>query len=206
MTIKNTKGHLVVLSSPSGGGKTTVRKRIVRMLDNAEYSISCTTRPARDGEVDGKDYFFVNKTTFEEMIKNNEFLEYARVFGHYYGTPKNRVKELIEKGRIVVLDIDVQGAMQIKSEIEGIFVYIVPPSMRVLKDRLVRRKTDKKETIQLRLSEAKRELSYIDQYDYAVINNTVSDTVDMVRSIIMSETCRTSSYGELLHLIKKGEI
>ncbi|MDP8218691.1 MAG: guanylate kinase [Candidatus Theseobacter exili] len=199
-------GMLLVLSSPSGGGKTTIRKRIVRMFENAIYSVSCTTRQKRTDELDGRDYIFLDKETFDEMRDNNEFLEYAEVFGNYYGTPRSFVEESIKNGNIVVLDIDVKGAMQIKSQIKGVFIFLVPPSLKILRDRLVTRKTDDTEIIERRLSEAKRELNYIDEYDYAVINGTLRDTIEKVRSIVVSETCKTRNLGDKLIKYKSGEI
>lgn len=184
-------GLLVVISSPSGGGKTTVRKRIVRMFEDAEYSISCTTRPPRKGEVDGRDYRFVRPARFETMIREDRFLEHANVFGHLYGTPRDFVTDSLKKNRLVILDIDVQGAMQIKKKMEGIFIYLVPPSMKTLRDRLVRRKTDDKKTIERRLNDARKELTFIDKYDYAVVNEKLRETVEQVRAIIIAERCRT---------------
>ncbi len=186
-----TKGVLFVISAPSGSGKTTLCNRLVDSLVGLNRSISMTTRPPRHGERDGIDYIFIEKEEFLRRQKKNEFLESAKVFDEYYGTPKKYVKHLLAKGQDVLLSIDVQGAMRIKMlKVKAVYMFIVPPSMLKLKERLFRRSTDSGREITKRLKVAKKELSYLSRYDYAVVNNVLDVALENLRSIVIAERCK----------------
>jgi len=185
------KGILFIISAPSGSGKTTLISRLVDSLGGVTRSISMTTRPPRVGERDGMDYIFIEKGEFLKRKKKNEFLEWAKVFDEYYGTPKKYIKHLIAKGQDVILNIDVQGAMKIKRlKMRAVFVFILPPSMEMLRERLVSRSTDSKNIIKERLRFAKKELSYSHRYDYAVVNNKLETALENLRSIVIAERCK----------------
>jgi guanylate kinase len=185
------KGILFVISAPSGSGKTTLCNRLVDSLSGLNRSISMTTRSPRHGERDGMDYIFIDKEEFLRRQKKNEFLECAKVFGEYYGTPKKYVKHLIDKGQDVLLSIDVQGAMKIKRlKVKAVHIFILPPSMALLKERLFRRSTDSGREIAKRLRIAKKELSYLRRYDYAVVNNMLDSALENLRSIVIAERCK----------------
>ncbi len=189
-----TKGILFIISAPSGSGKTTLCNRLVDSTGGLSRSISMTTRPPRVGERDGMDYIFIEKEEFLKRKKKNEFLEWAKVFNEYYGTPKRYVKHLVAKGQDVLLSIDVQGAMKIKRlGIKTVYIFILPPSMAKLKERLVGRSTDSKKVIAKRLKIAKKELSYFPRYDYVVVNKVLESAIENLRSIIIAERCRIGS-------------
>jgi guanylate kinase len=199
---KNNGGLLIIISSPSGGGKTTVRSRLLGLIPDLQYSVSWTTRKPRQGEVHGKDYFFVSLGQFMEKKDKSEFLEYAEVFGSFYGTPMNSVDEAIKKGQDVLLDIDTQGALQIKSKRDAVLIFILPPSLEILKGRLYNRKTDSETEIWKRLKDAQHELKCVRQYDYAVINDNIDMTVEKIKSIIIAERYRVQRQLELLKMFK----
>jgi guanylate kinase len=199
---KNNGGLLIIISSPSGGGKTTVRSRLLGLIPDLQYSVSWTTRKPRQGEVHGKDYFFVSLGQFMEKKDKSEFLEYAEVFGSFYGTPMNSVDEAIKKGQDVLLDIDTQGALQIKSKRDAVLIFILPPSLEILKGRLYNRKTDSETEIWKRLKDAQHELKCVRQYDYAVINDNIDMTVEKIKSIIIAERYRVQRQLELLNMFK----
>lgn len=185
------QGVLFVISAPSGSGKTTLCSRLVDSLPDLSRSISMTTRPPRSGERDGVDYIFIGKDEFLRRMKRNEFLEWAKVFGEYYATPKKYVTHLLSKGQDVLLSIDVQGAMKIKRlGMRAIYIFVLSPSMSVLKERLKHRSTDSKKEIKKRLTVAKRELTYLPKYDYVVVNNMLESALDNLRSIVIAERCR----------------
>lgn len=185
------QGILLVLSGPSGAGKGTICQRLRDLRHNLAYSVSCTTRAPRKGEVEGVNYFFVTRARFQEMIANNELLEYAEVYGNYYGTPKAYVLDLLAKGQDVVLEIDPQGALQIKEHYQdGVFVFIVPPSLNELSNRIYKRGTDDEEVIKRRLSAATAELAYASKYDYIIINDEVEKASRKVSNIMDSERNR----------------
>ena len=192
MIKKKIKGDLIIISGPSGCGKGTICSELIKNNDNITISTSATTRSPRDGEVDGVDYFFISKEEFEEKIKNNEFLEFAKVHhDNYYGTLKDKVISNINKGIDVILEIDIEGALQINNTMpEGIFIFILPPSMRELKKRLIKRNTETKEQIVDRFKKAYQEINEVSKYNYVVINDEINNAVNKVKSIIQAEKCR----------------
>ncbi|GLX33566.1 guanylate kinase [Leuconostoc mesenteroides subsp. dextranicum] len=188
------RGLLIVLSGPSGVGKGTVRKAIFEEESiDFQYSISATTRQPRAGEVDGEDYFFVTREQFEEKINNGDMLEYAKYVSNYYGTPKSFIDETLASGRDVFLEIDVQGALQVKSKMpEGIYIFLTPPDLANLRDRLVGRGTDSADVIEKRVAAARDELKMMINYDYAVENDVVPNAVERIKSIITAERLRVT--------------
>jgi len=188
------RGLLIVLSGPSGVGKGTVRKAIFEEESiDFQYSISATTRQPRAGEVDGEDYFFVTREQFEEKINNGDMLEYAKYVSNYYGTPKSFIDETLASGRDVFLEIDVQGALQVKSKMpEGIYIFLTLPDLANLRDRLVGRGTDSADVIEKRVAAARDELKMMINYDYAVENEVVSNAVERIKSIITAERLRVT--------------
>ena len=193
------KGLLIVVSGPSGAGKGTICKRIEKELDNIKLSVSMTSRSPRENEVDGKDYYFVTKEEFEHSIKNNEFLEYAIVHsGNYYGTPKNKIEEDLNNGISVMLEIDIQGALKVKDLIkDAIFIFIMPPSMEILKKRLIDRNTETMDKIMERFKTAYKELNEYKKYNYVVVNDNLEDAIDKVKAIILSEKCRVDRIEDI---------
>ncbi|MBE6165221.1 MAG: guanylate kinase [Streptococcus gallolyticus] len=186
------RGLLIVFSGPSGVGKGTVRQEIFSTPDHKfEYSVSMTTRQKRPGEVDGVDYFFRTREEFEELIKDGQMLEYAEYVGNYYGTPLTYVNETLDKGIDVFLEIEVQGALQVKKKVpDGVFIFLTPPDLDELKDRLVGRGTDSEEVIRQRIERAKEEIALMREYDYAVVNDEVPLAAERVKRIIEAEHFR----------------
>ncbi|MCK1196978.1 guanylate kinase [Streptococcus uberis] len=186
------RGLLIVFSGPSGVGKGTVRKEIFSTPNHKfEYSVSMTTRAQRPGEVDGVDYFFRTREEFEVLIKQGQMLEYAEYVGNYYGTPLSYVNETLDKGIDVFLEIEVQGALQVKSKVpDGVFIFLTPPDLAELQDRLVGRGTDSKEVIAQRIEKAKEEIAMMREYDYAVVNDQVPLAAERVKRIIETEHFR----------------
>ena len=185
----NRRGVLFVLSSPSGAGKTTISKKMLGVDGDIALSISATTRPPRPGEVDGKDYHFVDTEAFKKMAAGGEFLEWAHVFGHRYGTPRARVEELLAAGKDVLFDIDWQGAQQLYQEAgpDVVRVFVLPPTMEELERRLRSRKTDSDEVIAARMARAANEISHWDGYDYVLINDNVDECYGEVMAILRAE-------------------
>jgi guanylate kinase len=182
----------VVISAPSGAGKTTLINRLLGSENSFDFSISTTTRPPRNGEIDGKSYYFIPESEFRGMIDRGEFLEWARVHGNYYGTSKKEIDRICCNAKIPIFDVDVQGARSLKGTLDGaVYIFIVPPSREVLESRLRNRKTDSEEQIQIRLGNAIRELGEYAQYDYIVVNDDLETALNELRSIVTAELCRT---------------
>lgn len=185
------KGILFILSGPSGVGKGTVRQRLFEQETQLRYSISATTRNKRPGETDGVDYFYKTKEAFKQMIERDELLEYATYVNNYYGTPKEYVEQRLEEGNDVFLEIEVQGAMQVKENFpQGVFIFLFPPSLDELKNRIVNRGTETTDLVLNRLKEAKKEIDMMSEYDYVVVNDDVDKAVEKVKSIIVAEHCK----------------
>jgi guanylate kinase len=167
------KKKLIVLSSPSGGGKSTLAKHLMTLYPEIRFSVSCTTRKQRDGEVDGKDYFFLTKEKFEEKIAAGEFAEYEQIFGNYYGTLKSEIKKHLNTGNSILFDVDVKGAVSLRKSFptDTLLIFIYPPSLDELKRRLERRSTENAEELNTRLERAKEELTYEPHFDYAILND-----------------------------------
>lgn len=202
----NGNGLLIVVSGPSGAGKDTICKKVVKDLDNIWISISTTTRNPRVGEVEGKDYFFVTKEEFERKINDNLFLEYATYNGNYYGTPKDKIEDYLSHGIDVILVIDIQGAINIKKIIpSALFIFIMPPSMEVLKQRLVDRKTENKEKIIERFKTAYNEINMFQKYNYVVVNDEIDLCANKVKAIIQAEKCRVDRIEDV-HLDNREEL
>jgi len=185
---KPMKGNLIIISSPSGGGKGTLIKEILQTTPAIGYSVSYTTRTPREGEIDGRDYFFVSYQEFSDLIKRDEFLEYAEVHGNFYGTSKTRVRFEIENGRDVILEIDVQGADSIiKGFPEAVSIFILPPSFEILRERLTARATETHENLSLRLKNSFGEMQKYKEFEYVVVNDEKTQAIDDLRNIILAE-------------------
>lgn len=198
------RGLLIVLSGPSGAGKGTICSRLRAEMPNLTYSVSMTTRQPRVGEVEGVNYFFRDKEEFEGLLKEDAFLEYAKVYDNYYGTPKKHVMDLLDQGKSVLLEIDIQGAMQVKERYsDAIFIYIVPPSLTELSARLRGRATDSEEVIDKRLSLACSELALAHRYDYIVVNDDLDEATEKTASILRAESCKISRNKEKIQFIYK---
>lgn len=182
------KGKLFVVSAPSGAGKTTLIQKVLSRFENLAYSVSHTTRPPRPGEIDGRDYFFVDEAQFKALIEENQMLEWAKVHNNYYGTSKTAVTGALEQGRNVLLDIDVQGAKQIMaSELPLVSIFIMPPSMAVLEQRLRARGTDADEVIAVRLENARAEMAQQDLYTFRVVNDDLETAVSDILGLFEKE-------------------
>ncbi|MCT4594906.1 MAG: guanylate kinase [Anaeromicrobium sp.] len=184
-------GQLIVISGPSGAGKGTVCKKLLTEIENLKISVSATTRNPREGEVDGINYHFTKKEVFLKEIEEDKFLEHAKVYDNYYGTPREYVMKETQKGNNVLLEIDIQGALQVKEKYpEGVFIFILPPSMQELKNRIVGRGTETAEAIEKRFKSAYEEIQYVEKYDYCVINDEVELAVERIKAIVTAETCK----------------
>lgn len=198
------RGVLVIVSGFSGAGKGTVMKRLLEKYDSYSLSISATTRMPRDGEKDGREYFFKTVDQFEEMIENGQLIEYARYVGNYYGTPKEYVEKQLNEGRNVILEIELQGALQVKEKIpETVLVFLTPPCADELENRLRGRGTEDDETIKARLKRAVEESDYMKKYDYILINDDLEKCVDDLNGIIKSERWKTDRNDGLIAELRK---
>ncbi|WP_199617829.1 guanylate kinase [Paenibacillus alkalitolerans] len=185
------KGLLLVLSGPSGVGKGTLCDRLRQLSPELVYSVSATTRAPRSGEVEGKNYFFTSRERFQSMIAEGELLEWAEYVGNYYGTPRRFVEETIAEGRDVILEIDVQGAMQVKERFpEAVFIFVLPPSLEELQNRIQSRGTETESAIRSRMQVAADEMRLMEHYDYAVVNDVIDLACARVQSIITAEHCK----------------
>mgnify|MGYP002675530622 CR=1 FL=1 len=204
----NDRGLLIVLSGPSGVGKGTVRKALFDMPNhNLVYSVSMTTRKMRPGEKDGVDYYFVSKDEFEQRIHEGKFLEYAEFVGNYYGTPLDKINENLERGNEVVLEIEVDGALQVKEKVPNcVMIFLVPPGKEALYERLRRRGTESEEVIEERVQKANREFKKAKYYDYIVVNDEVHNAADRIMAIIRAEHAKTErSIHKYMELIGEEE-
>jgi len=199
------RGTLFVVSSPSGGGKGTIIRHVLAVVGNLSYSVSYTTRVPRQGEVDGREYFFVNQETFEDMVAAGEFLEWACVHGNLYGTAKNQVIEETNAGADIILEVDVQGAASVRQLLmDSVSIFILPPSYEVLRQRLQRRGTDTPEELELRLRNAPAELRQYSSFDYVIINDEIERASAQLASIIYAERARCMRQESLvLEVIEK---
>ena len=188
------RGMLIVLSGPSGVGKGTVRKALFEDPEvDFNYSISMTTRNPREGEKNGVDYYFVSKEQFEENIKNGEMLEYAKYVDNYYGTPLNYVNEQLNAGNDVFLEIEVNGALQVRANCpDGVFIFLTPPDIKELRSRLVGRGTDDLEVINKRIQKASKEIRMMQNYDYAIVNDKIKNAVEQIKDIVKSERLKVN--------------
>ncbi len=198
------RGLMLVLSSPSGAGKSSISRRLLASEDNLHLSVSATSRKRRPGEVEGVDYQFVNNEDFRLMINNDEFLEYAKVFDHYYGTPRAQVEGNLASGRDVLFDIDWQGTQQLKASAREdlVSVFILPPSVAELERRLMKRGQDPAEVVARRMAEASSEMSHYAEYDYIIINEDLDASVERVASILMAERLRRDRQTGLTGFVK----
>ena len=198
------KGILTVLSGFSGAGKGTAMKRLMEKYDDSALSISATTRNPREGEVDGREYFFKATEEFEKMIAQDELIEYARYVNHYYGTPRSYVEEQLENGKDVILEIEIQGALKVKEKFpDTLLVFITPPSAKELRRRLIGRGTESMEVIEQRLARAKEEAEGIDDYDCLIVNDDLESCVDELHSVIQNEKKKVARNGEFISKIRK---
>jgi len=200
----NRKGLMFVLSSPSGAGKTSLSKKILELDNEISLSISFTTRPARPGENDGEDYFFVDNKIFGNMRNNNEFLEYAKVFDYYYGTPKKPILDILINGKDVLFDIDWQGTQQLMNESKNdlVKVFVLPPSVEELERRLKERKQDDDEIIQKRMSRASDEMSHYAEYDYILVNDDFNETIKSIMAILYAERLKRHRQIKTQEIVK----
>ena len=188
------RGITLVLSSPSGAGKTSLSRKLLERNKKLFLSVSCTTRPPRPGEVNESDYFFIEESKFNEMQKNNEFLESAKVFNHYYGTPKKPIMDALDSGMDILFDIDWQGTQQLMNSLQDdlIKVFVLPPSAKELERRLLQRNQDSDEIVKGRMSKASNEISHYAEYDYIIINENFEESLSKIESIIIAEGLKRS--------------
>ncbi|HZK11673.1 MAG TPA: guanylate kinase [Atribacterota bacterium] len=189
------RGLFFIISGSSGVGKGTLRKKVFDIFPDLKYSVSVNTRPPRKGELEGKDYYFVSKDEFNKMIKENKFIEWAIVHGDYKGTPLNFLIEELQKGTDVLLELDVQGAMQVKEKFpDGIFIFIAPPTWKDLENRLRERNTEEEKALKKRLKDARIEIEYKKYYNYLVVNDDIKTALKKLESIIIAERCKILNY------------
>lgn len=201
------RGSLIVVSGPSGSGKGTVIQEFLKHNDKAWLSISCTSRNPRPGDVPNESYFFISREEFEERIELGEFLEYAEYNGNYYGTPKEHIEEKLKKGIDVILEIEVQGALKVKESVpEAICIFIMPPTMKELKKRLVGRGTESKDKVLERFKTAYKEINQIANYNYVVTNDTIEQASQKISAILLSEKCRVDRIEQVYLANEEEEI
>ncbi len=198
----NKIGKLFVISGPSGAGKGTINKIVLEERNDIIMSVSATTREPRQGEVDGKNYYFISEEEFLKKIDNDEFIEWAKVYGNYYGTLKEEVSNILSTGKNVLLEIDIQGAQQVKDKYAGIFVFILPPSLEVLKERVIGRGSETEESLNIRMLEARKEIAFIEKYDYYIINDDKQKAAVQLKSIIEAEGLKVNA--NVIGLIKNN--
>ena len=197
------KGILAVVSGFSGAGKGTLMKALLQKYDNYALSISATTRSPRAGEADGREYFFLTEEAFEEKIRKNELIEYARYVNHYYGTPRNYVEQKMAEGKDVILEIEIQGALKVKEQYpDAILLFVMPPNALTLKSRLTGRGTETEEVIDARLKRAADEAEGIEAYDYILINDDLDACVEQMHCLIQGQHCRVSQNLELIQQMR----
>ena len=184
-------GLIFIISAPSGAGKTTLVKEVIKQVPSLQFSVSFTTRLPRPNEKEGEDYHFVSHSVFQKMVERNEFLEWAEVLGNRYGTPRPDLKKLEAEGVDLILDIDTQGAKKVMKEIDQpILIYLLPPSLKVLRERLLNRGVDSLEMVKFRLSNARKDIEEAYGYHYVIVNDRIGDAIEKLKSIILSERCR----------------
>ncbi len=194
----------VVLSAPSGAGKTTIAKALVEGREDVVFSVSATTRPSRDNEVDGVDYHFLSEPDFRAMIEADEFVEWAEVHGHLYGTLRQALQDARDQGRFLILDVDVAGAMQVRQRVpDAVLVFVLPPAAEALVERLRERGTEGEDTLARRIENARGELDYASEFDYVVVNENLEQAIDDVRRIVWREGPRTDQAIDLSDLIRQ---
>ena len=202
----NFKSILIVISSPSGAGKTSLANAIVEENKNIYFSTSVTTRPPRDGEENGREYIFTNKNKFDEMIINGEFIEYAEVFGNYYGTPKGKTEEFLINGKDIIFDVDWQGGTKIRNSYLApsvVSIFILPPSIKTLQERLLNRNKDDDKTVKLRMKQARSEISHWSEYDYILVNDNFEKVKKNIIKIIEIEKIKRNRQNTLPDFISK---
>lgn len=203
----NKKGLLIVVSGPSGAGKGTICKEVLERRSDIFVSTSATTREPRNGELEGLNYFFITREEFEKKIEEDEFIEYAEVYKNLYGTPKETVLDKLNQGENILLEIDIQGALQVKKRYpEGVFIFILPPSMAELKSRIIGRGSETPESLERRFSSAYEEIEFVNQYDYYIINDQVKRAADLMESIIDAERCKVIEDIEEIVTMFKEEV
>jgi guanylate kinase len=199
-------GLVFVISAPSGTGKTTLVKEVIRQLPGLRFSVSFTTRLPRPDEKEGEDYRFISHSVFQKMVDENEFLEWAEVLGNRYGTPRPDLKKMELEGVDLILDIDTQGAKKVAREIsQPVLIYLLPPSLRVLKERLINRGMDSLERVKFRLSSARRDIEEAYGYQYAIVNDRIEDALEKLKSIVIAERCRRAKHIVLETTMKQWE-
>jgi guanylate kinase len=199
-------GLIFIISAPSGTGKTTLVREVIRQLPGLQFSVSFTTRLPRPDEKEGEDYHFVSHSVFQKMVEKNEFLEWAEVLGNRYGTPRPDLKKIEREGVDLILDIDTQGAKKVTKEIvQPVLIYLLPPSLKELRERLIKRGVDSLERIKFRLSNARRDMEEAYGYHYVIINDSIEDALEKLKSIIVAERCRRGKHTILEANIKQWE-
>lgn len=203
------KGILVVITGPSAVGKSAIVGELVRRRPDIRYSVSCTTRSPRPGETDGVEYFFVTREEFERKVQSGQLLEWAEVYGNYYGTPRDYVEVTLAGGQNVILDIDINGAIQVREKYpDAVSVFVVPPSVAELRARIMKRAADSSESVERRLAQVPKWLEHGLTYDYVLVNDDMARAVEQLEAIVIAERCRTTRHGKALisALLEKGEL